>query len=126
MYDAVPINSLTNPSLSCVSKFEYATGKRTSTNIVKTRGYLKKCLFSFLYFTKNIIDSIAKKSKPSYRISVNKPATAKEAYMILWLLLRNKVNDEIPKNKKIGSVIPNVEFMIRWGWNRNSEAPIKE
>ena len=101
-------------------------GKRTSTNIVKTRGYLKKCLFSFLYFTKNIIDSIAKKSKPSYRISVNKPATAKETYMILWLLLRNKVNDEIPKNKKIGSVIPNDEFIIMWGWNRNSEAPIKE
>ena len=46
--------------------------------------------------------------------------------MILWLLLRNKVNDEIPKNKKSGSVIPNVEFIIMWGWNRNSEAPIKE
>jgi len=28
------------------------------------------------------------------------------------------------KNKKIGTVIPNVEFIIMWGWNRNSEAPI--
>ena len=29
--------------------------------------------------------------------------------------MRNKVNDEIPKNKKIGSVIPNVEFIIKSG-----------
>ena len=72
------------------------------------------------------MDSITKKSKPSYRTSVNKPAIAKEAYMILWLLLRNKTSDEIPKKRKIGSVTPSDELIIMCGWNANNDEPIKE
>ena len=35
-------------------------------------------------------------------------------------------NDEIPKNRKIGSVIPSDELMIMYGSNANNDAPIKE
>ena len=46
--------------------------------------------------------------------------------MNLWLLFRNKTNDEIPKNRKIGSVIPNDELVIMCGSNVNNDEPIKE
>ena len=46
--------------------------------------------------------------------------------MSLWLLFRNKTNDEIPKNRKSGSVIPSDELMIMYGSNANSDEPIKE
>ena len=46
--------------------------------------------------------------------------------MNLWLLFRNKTNDEIPKNRKIGSVIPNDELIIICGSNANNDEPTKE
>ena len=44
---------------------------------------------------------------------VNKAANVNDRYSNFLFVDRNNVNDEIPKNKKSGSVIPNVEFMIR-------------
>ena len=41
-------------------------------------------------------------------------------------MFRNKANDEIPKNRKIGSVIPSDELIIMWGSNANNDEPTKE
>ena len=46
--------------------------------------------------------------------------------MSLWLLVRNKANDEIPKNRKIGSVMPSDELVIICGSNANNDEPTKE
>ena len=46
--------------------------------------------------------------------------------MSLWLLFKNSANDEIPKNRKIGSVMPNDELVIICGSNANNDEPTKE
>ena len=77
-YPLTANNSSRKPSLSCISRFEYATGNRISAYIAKSIGYWKKILFLCLYFIKNIADMIIKKIMPSNRINVNRPAIAKE------------------------------------------------
>tara|TARA_A100001037_G_C15132199_1_gene629253 strand:- start:1719 stop:1949 length:231 start_codon:yes stop_codon:yes gene_type:complete len=71
-------------------------------------------------------DKVTKRIKPSYLTIENNPKLTNEMYVLVLLLLRNNVIVEIPKNKKIGSVIPNVELTTKCGSKINNETPIIE